>query len=75
MTINPTPTPADRQTRINEILDGAIVRRCLGQGALYCRLAGGEHEVTFGGRRFTGATLREAVDLCVWARDHQRAGE
>ncbi|MFH1918786.1 MAG: hypothetical protein ABIP48_02720 [Planctomycetota bacterium] len=53
---------ADRAARIQAITDAARVREHLGQAALHRRLPGGEHEIIFRGRRFTGTTLEAAVD-------------
>ncbi|HUT91917.1 MAG TPA: hypothetical protein VMY37_20650 [Thermoguttaceae bacterium] len=50
-----------REERARAIVDGARVRRELGQGALH-GVAEGEHVVTVGGRRFRGATLDQAID-------------
>ena len=55
---SPTTT---RDTRIELIRLGALVRQRLGQSAGYQRLPDGRHIVTFRGQRFVGATVEEAI--------------
>ena len=68
-------TPADRDRRVEDIHNGALVRRLLGQAARHHRLDDGQHEVVLHGERFIAPTLEQAIDLCNWARDHSGAGE
>ena len=62
-----SPPPPDRsaarRARVEAIRDAARVRRELSQAALHRRLDDGRHEVIFGGQRFVGQTVSEAIRL------------
>ena len=60
----PRPTDA-RAARIASIRDAALVRREIGQGAVYRRLATGEHVVTIDGRIIVAHDLQAAIKVAM----------